>query len=222
MNDEPFRYTKNIDQQLIRTLKRDLETSIQSATKMEIGIGNHVYKVTTDSLGIVIAKVFRNKGLDESQKVFWLEKQLSEHNVPHAKILHYSRKPGDFPYGYMVEESIEGTLAQDIVNEGLLTEDEYNKKLAELFHQFHAIHPEKFGYLDHNEGTNESFTEFSVEVLAKAHEKLKNIDSFDDSICEQTQSKVEGILRPIDHRFKPTLVHGDPAADTVYIHQMAN
>ncbi|BCN29007.1 phosphotransferase [Anaeromicropila herbilytica] len=114
---------------IIKVFERNMKQSVCSVHRYENVTNNTVYRIDT-KLKSYIFKIYRS-GWPEEGKLLFIDKKLTEHEIPHAKIFVYNRDNKEFTNGYLIEECLPGTTADRITMS--------NNQTIELFR--------KLGYL---------------------------------------------------------------------------
>ena len=193
---------------LARAVEQVLGTRVSSAVRLPQGGVNQVYRVETAE-GPVVVKVFSYGTWPEVDKPPWVEQQLQDHGVQHARTLYYSRADTYFPCGLMISEFVEGANAFDALRARRLSLTEYATKLGWLLRQVHRIPVARYGYLNGGAGMYESFVEFKLTHAVR--EQLAALPAgalpagLDDRIAALAGQK----LAPLEARLRPVLVHDD-------------
>ncbi len=209
---KPFLYNKSIDQKVVRAATEVLKTSVDSIKKINQGVVNHVYKVST-STDIFIVKVFRYRYWPEDGKLEWIEKQMRKHHVPHAKVIYYSRASKYFPYGFMVSEYIEGLHGWEAISKHKHSLFDSWKESGKLLKKIHSIHGKKFGHVNNGEGSEKNFITYESNIAKEKLDALVKQKRIGKEMAHSITATAEKILRPFEKRFKPVLVHGDASRD---------
>lgn len=208
MNDAHLKYSKDLDETIVKAIENDLKVKIISVAKIITGEFNYSYKIITDK-GSVIARVFRERNSPEDGKLEWIEKKLTEHNIPQAKTLFLTREDKFFPYGYMVQEFVEGKNGFDSIMDGDITFEEYFNKLAPLLQKVHQISVQGYGSIHTGKGEFKTFYASKLNFIKKLRKRMEKFNDVNPSIHEAILKVVEK-LKNYEHLFKPVLVHGDP------------
>jgi len=210
--DKFFSYSPELDNQIGPAVTKVLNQEISSVQRITKGEYNHVYKVITEKR-TVIARVFRNKGWPEADKPAWLEAKLSELNIPHAKLLYHSRGDEFFPYGFMITEYLECQSGWDAIDSGKIGFTKFHEKLSHVLAQVHGIKADKYGSLTDKDEQRSSFVDWKLHRFEKLWERTKSITSYDAALFQKVQEKTIDVLREMESKFKPVLVHGDASPD---------
>lgn len=216
MSDTIFHYSNEIDSQINSAVEKILNTTVVTSSKINQGEVNHVYKVITKDITVIV-RVFRRPHWPEDGKLPWIETQLTKYGIPHAKTLYYSRENTYFPYGLMISEYVEGKNGIDAILEGDVPFEEFHEKLAHLLAQIHAIEIKNFGQVNHGAGQFENYIDYRIKKLPSRLDQITEDKDFDTTMTKRIEDAVRKTLEPIEAKLKPVLVHGDPTPDnTIY------
>jgi Ser/Thr protein kinase RdoA (MazF antagonist) len=193
------------------TVRRAVEsifgTETFDARPLPFGQVNRVYKVETPDLPLVV-KIFTYEGWPEEGKLPWLERQLTASAIPHPRLLHYSRDGRFFPHGLAVFEYVEGRNCMEAFGAGELTAADYCRLAGEFLRRVHSIRLERHGYIGHGAGTDDDYVE--CKLTYDVSDRLREIgDDIYARLFPPIAEKVERLLRPLEGRFTPRLLHGD-------------
>jgi aminoglycoside phosphotransferase (APT) family kinase protein len=111
---------------------------------------NDTYKIETEDRAFVV-KVFKRDWPEEG-KLQWIERHLTQYEVPHARLVHYSRNDLYFPHGFLISEYIEGQNALDAMAGGSLSLETYYSQIGALLRLAHQIPARQYGYIGHGPG----------------------------------------------------------------------
>jgi len=177
---------------------------------MSHGEVNYVYKVVTEK-GSFLAKVFRNRNWPEKGKLPWIEHQLQKYNIPHAKILFYSKSAKPFRFGFMISEFVEGKNGVMACKTGQLTLAQAYFKIGRTLKSVHKIKVSRFGSINNGKGESSNFFEWKLkkEILERL-KKLKLTKKFPNNLDAEIVRQVTASLLPFNNRFRAVLNHGDP------------
>ena len=212
----PFSYTPELDNQIAPAVSRVLNQDVRSAQRITRGEYNHVYKVVTNKQS-VIARVFRMDGWPEVEKPSWLEAKLSELNIPHAKLLYHSRGDEFFPYGFMITEYLEGQSGWEAIDSGKIDFSKFHEKLSHILARVHGIKADKYGSLTDKDEQRSSFVDWKLHKLEKSWKKSQSVTSYDTALFQEVKEKTITVLREMESKFTPVLMHGDASPDNCVI-----
>ncbi|MCL5784323.1 MAG: aminoglycoside phosphotransferase family protein [Patescibacteria group bacterium] len=210
----PFKYSKEIDNNIVQAIEKDLGLSVVSAQRIEVGEVSYAYKIKTTKNNL-IAKVFKfDYFVPEKEKLFWIERQLSLHKIPFAKTLKISTKTKLFPYGYMVQEFIEGKNGFDAIIDNTVSFEELFKKLITLLKKVHDISVEGYGAIHQGKGEYKTFYESKLNWYKKLRQRLKGLKDLRPELHDLVLQEVEK-LKQYEYLMKPVLLHGDATPHNV-------
>jgi Ser/Thr protein kinase RdoA (MazF antagonist) len=190
-----------------RAVETIFDTTTLAAQPLPFGEVNRVYKVETPGRALVV-KIFTYEGWPEEGKLIWLEAQLTAHAVPHPRLLHYSRDARFFPHGLAAFEYVEGRNCLEAFGAGALSAADYCRLAGESLRRVHSIRLARYGYIGHGEGTDDDYVGCKLDY--DVGDRLLAIgDDWYERLFTPIADKVEQLLRPLEGRFTPRLLHGD-------------
>jgi Ser/Thr protein kinase RdoA (MazF antagonist) len=209
-------YSPLIDRAVSKAVNASLNIEVVSIEKMQHGEVNFVYKVVTTD-GIVVLRIFRKKFWPTVKRIKIIEELVATLPIPHAKLLFLTDDQTYFPYGFMINEYIHGQNGQDVIDAGTLSFPEFYKKLFKELKRIHNTPVDSFGYLfPESDATYTDARSFLVDNLHDQYQRLKGIEGFDEAFYTQILATLESLLRPLNEKISPVLVHSDPApANTI-------
>lgn len=186
-----------------------LDADARVAGRLPFGNVNEVFKVEAGDRAYAV-KVFRQADWPEAGKLPWVESQLIQRGVPHARMIHYTRDAKHFPHGFSVCEFFAGDNCKGLIREGRLTPEAFCERAAALLRRVHAISVPRYGYVGDGRGMDKDFAGWLLRC--EVFDNLRKID--DGSTLEETlrprfELEVEPVLRRFESRFRPVLVHHD-------------
>jgi aminoglycoside phosphotransferase (APT) family kinase protein len=206
---QPFlRYSKEFDTAIIKALEEELHIQVIEAKKTEGGEFNYSYKITTDK-DPLIARIFRERNEPPDGKLEWIEGQLSRHNIPHAKMLYFSREAIYFPYGFMVAQFLEGKDGKKAIMDGDISFEDFFNKLTPLLHQVHTIPTVGFGEIHNGRGEYDTYYDSKIGQYESIRYRLKPLADIGNSFHDQVLQEVQK-LQQYKEMFRSVLLHGDP------------
>ncbi len=211
MGQPILKYSQNLDIQIGPAIEKDLNIKILSVEKIPTGEFNYSYKVTTEN-GDIIARIFRQRNSPEDGKLEWLEEKLTENNIPHAKMIYYSREDTYFPYGFMVSEFLEGIDGKKAILEEAISFEDFFNKLAVLLQKVHSIQTIGFGELRDGRGEYDTFYDSKIGLYEEIREKLEPLSDIKNVVHKQVLKNVQE-LQEYKDMFHSVLLHGDPPPD---------
>lgn len=179
------------------------------------GSYNTVFKVVLESGQRVVVRIFRSKGWPEAGKLEWVSAQLSQFNIPSAKILFSTRDNRYFPHGFMVQEYVDGEIVQKLVGEDI-SYAEYFTELGKTMNQVHKIQIPKFGYIGHGTGNHDSLIAYLGSDIDRFFKRIETI--MDKLVVEPKvfKQKVLGTLESIS-QLTSVLNHNDLSPNNVML-----
>lgn len=179
---------------------------VRNVIQLTNGEVNYVFRVETEKRVFVI-RIFRQPSTQAAQKLLWIEEQLSQRGVAHAKIIHITATHPVFKNGWMLQEFIVGVSGWDYM-QGTQKLPEFYEKLGRVLAQIHAIPLERFGDINNGKGEHEHYIAANERYVHTVVEKLKSVITLPaDSEAKMVQEL--GRLRAIEPKLKPVLVHTD-------------
>ncbi len=211
-----YEYSSEIPPLIKEFFKSDLHTEVTNLERIISGEVNYSYKIET-SKGVFHVRVFRYKGWPSKEKLYFIDRKLSEASIPHAEIIRIDRSSEYFPYGFMVQEWIEGIPGDKAVKQGVVERDLLLEENAKILRRIHKIKFEHFGFFPFT-GDAQSFNTFSPYILffsGKEGElyKLGQEDITSKSLIESAKEKISDLLEKIDFEVQPRLVHADATSE---------
>ena len=196
---------------IIKTFETQTKQQARSIHKYENVLNNRVYRVQTDSRPYIF-KVYTNINWPEDGKLPFVSRKLDEINVPHAKIVVFSRDDDHFPNGYLIEECLPGTTADKLaLSTGEISE--IYRKLAAIMSRVHRIKLIKYGYTgDGSPAIWSTFSECMYDIL---HDETSR-DLIDDDELEAIGREIRQRLEVCD-KFPSVLCHGDLSAKNILV-----
>jgi aminoglycoside phosphotransferase (APT) family kinase protein len=208
MDAQFLRYSKEIDTNIVRALEFEMNVHVLGAKKTEGGEFNYSYKITTDK-DTLIARVFRERNEPPDGKLEWVEGQLSDHKIPHAKMLYYSRDETFFPYGFMVAEFLEGKDGKRAIMDGDISFADFFDKLAPLLQQIHSITTIGFGEIRNGRGEYNTYYDSKLGLYERIKDRLSPLADIEVDVHERVLQEVLK-LQQYEGLFESVLLHGDP------------
>ena len=210
MSEIAHNHIDESDALIKRAAESVLNTPVAVSAKMTQGQVNYVYKIEAGGHKFIV-KAFK-RGWPEEGKLSWIEQQLTQYEVPHARMLHYSRGDAFFPHGFTITEYVEGQNSLDAIAGGSLSLETYYSQIGALLRRAHQAPARQYGYIGYGPGgMYPTFTEHKL--IHEVQERLWEIvgaDLYDKSIYPRIEEKVRRRLAPFEDRFRPALIHADP------------
>lgn len=216
--EQPFlEYSPELDQLNGKAIEQDLGLTVKSIKRIEMGEVSYVYKVNTKEKGNLLTKIFKiSEFVPPVGKFEWIEGQLEKNEVPVAKTILITRDSGYFPYGYMVQEFIEGKSGFDAIMDGDIPFEEFFNQLVVILQKIHDISPDRFGEFPEWAGKPKPLSEVEITAYQRNFERLSPLKDIDPSVHEIVLAQVQK-LKEYDGLFKPCLIHGDPGSSNTII-----
>jgi Ser/Thr protein kinase RdoA (MazF antagonist) len=200
---------------IIKVFEKSIEQRVRSVHRYENVTNNSVYRIDTE-LQSYIFKIYKS-GWPEDGKLLFIEKKLTEHNIPHAKIFVYNRANTEFTNGYLIEECLPGTTADRLALSKNQTIDLFIK-LGALVSQIHKIELKGYGYIG---GGVADWSKFSDFMYNSFHENTNNLlaqNLIKRDEVETIWSEIYQGLKACD-KYPPVLCHTDLSTKNVLINE---
>jgi Ser/Thr protein kinase RdoA (MazF antagonist) len=207
-----YNYKKSVDNKIVSAVEQVLMTKVVQSKKMANGEINYVYKIITDK-NTVIARVFRYADQPAEGMLLWIEKQLSKNNIPHAKLLYYSRDNIFFPNGFMVSEFVEGLNGSQDLDAGVHTLTESYEQSGKILKKIHQIKAKRYGKINYGKGEYEDYVEMELMQVKEKISDLAKRKALPASITIQVDEVIRTCLEPFRKTFRPVLIHGDASRE---------
>lgn len=188
--------------------------SASDIAKFENVPNNSVYAVTVDGKKYIF-KLFRGKYWPENGKPQLVCRLLSEHQVPCAELITFTRDDPAFPNGYLIESVIEGTTADKIA---FTLDDEiaFYQKLAPLITKIHSIPVGGYGYMATGRGCSDSMCDFFEDEFDERAEHLIENGIFSESETKAMKQTLLNTLKEFED-LPSVLCHGDLSKKNVIV-----
>lgn len=151
-----------------------LGTAVESAQRLENVPNNTIYILSTQR-GRFIFKLYSKKVWPEDGKLSFIDQLLTEHCIPHAKLLEFDRSDPQFPNGYSIEEYLPGVLAETLpfdADSGAA----FYRDFAILVRLVHEIPMRGYGYIGGSgTGCYDEFCDYIDDVMTENAEKAFKI-----------------------------------------------
>ena len=177
--------------------------------RLDFGNVNSVYRVEAAGRAYAL-KVFTHADWPEPGKLPWVESNLTEFGVPHARLVHHTRDARHFPQGFSLSEFVEGENCKGAIRRGALTPAAYFGLAGALLKKIHAVPLPLYGYVGDGRGMYEDFTGWLLDCEVK--DSLLWVDDGTrpaETLYPLIEDKIEPVLRRYESRFEPVLAHGD-------------
>ncbi len=200
---------------ITKVFEKNIKQSVRSVHRFENVTNNSVYRIDTE-LHSYIFKIYKS-GWPEDGKLLFVDKKLTEHDIPHAKIFVYNRENADFSNGYLIEECLPGTTV-DRLALSKIEIIEIFKKLGDLVSQIHQIKLTGYGYIGGGVADWSKFSEFMYNSFDECTNNL-----ITHNLAERVE--LETIWREIYQRLKvcdtypPVLCHTDLSTKNILLNK---
>lgn len=200
---------------ITKVFERNMKQSVRSVHRFENVTNNSVYRIDTE-LQSYIFKIYKSEW-PEDGKLLFVDKKLTEHNIPHAKIFVYNRENAEFTNGYLIEECLPGTTADMLALSKNQTTQLF-KKLGALVSQIHQIKLTRYGYIGGGIAEWSEFSEFMYNSFDENTNNLLSQNLAKHSEIEAIWGKIHQRLKVCD-KYPPVLCHTDLSTKNVLIHE---
>jgi Ser/Thr protein kinase RdoA (MazF antagonist) len=203
----------DINAKIIKISEKHLNTEILSICPFENITTNRVFKIITQEKSYIF-KIYKS-GWPEDGKLLFVDKQLTKHAIPHAKILVYSRDSSDFPNGYLIEECLSGTTADMLA----LSKDEtiaLYKKLGAFVSRIHQIKLTGYGYIGGGVAKWATFSEFMYNSFEECTANLSAHNLLDKVELETVWEEIYQRLKVCD-TYPSVLCHTDLSTKNILV-----
>ncbi|MFA6393410.1 MAG: isopentenyl-diphosphate Delta-isomerase [Patescibacteria group bacterium] len=200
----------------LKKLKRNIISAVEEALKVKIlgieetknGSINHVYKIRI-STGNYIVRVFNFENWPENGKLEWIEKELSQRGISHARLLYFTRDKKYFPHGFMVAEYAKGIDGAEAAKKGLLSYEKSYFEKGKILRKIHEIKVKNFGPLNKGKGKSPDFIGYKLKRADRFLKRMVSNGLLKPGISKKMSLKVRQAFEPFAKDFTPVLVHGD-------------
>ena len=182
-----------------------LKENILAVMPFENITNNYVYKLTTEKKQFIF-KIYKH-GWPEDGKLLYVNKVLSENNIPCARIVYYCNTDKELSNGFLIEEFLTGIVADKAI---LSMEQETNlfKKLAAFVGRIHSIKFSKYGYIGSGKPFENTYSGYIFNAFDDNTENLRKKGLFSESELLEVKNKLCSSLKLCDE-LSPVLCHGD-------------
>lgn len=191
-----------------------LNAEVDSIVKFNEESDNTVFKITAGGKPYIF-KIYTLRDWPEDDKLVFIHQQLIEHGIRCAKIVAFDRNDPDFPSGYLIEECLPGTAADQAIVDAESRRTFY-EKLARLMTQVHRIQIRNYGFIGSGTGAHGSFLEFVSDRLDHTVQRLLDKKLFDERDLLEIRQRLLHNLRPCED-LPAVLNHGDLTTKNVLI-----
>jgi len=195
--------------------KKEMNKNVCSIHQFENVENNSVYKIETDSQPYIF-KVYNNSNWPEDGKLLLVDRLLTEHEIPHAKISIYNRDTSNFPNGYLIEECLPGVTADRLK----LSQKELIsvfQKLGEVVSRLHKIRMTGYGYTGTGVALWSTFSEFMYDSMGDNNVNLLAHNVTNEEELKYFGKEVWERLKVCD-KFPPVLCHTDLSTKNIIFH----
>jgi tRNA A-37 threonylcarbamoyl transferase component Bud32 len=203
----------------INTIKRvfesDMKKPARSVHRFENVENNIVYKIETESQSYIF-KIYTNHNWPEDGKLLLVDRLLTEHGIPHAKIFVCNHDKNIFPNGYLIEECLLG-VAADKIN---LSKEELIsvfRQLGALVSRIHKIKMTGYGYTGTGVALWSTFSEFMYDSMGDNKSNLLAHNVTDEEELERIGQEFWDRLKVCD-KYPPVLCHTDLSTKNILVH----
>ena len=194
--------------------EKDMRQKARSVHQFENVENNSVYRIETD-LQPYIFKIYRSGDWPEDGKLLLVDRLLTEHGIPHAKIFVYNRDKTSFPNGYLIEECLPGATADRLA----LSHDEtiaLFEKLGALVSRLHQIKMNGYGYTGSGIALWSTFSEFMYDSMGDGKANLLAHNITDEEELECLGQEIWKRLKICD-KYPPVLCHTDLSTKNIIV-----
>jgi Ser/Thr protein kinase RdoA (MazF antagonist) len=192
-----------------------MKQSVKLVHRFENVTNNSVYRIETQ-LQSYIFKIYKS-GWPEEGKLLFVDKKLTEHNIPHAKILFYNRENEEFTNGYLIEECLPGITADRLALSKNQTIELF-KKLGALVSKIHQIKLTGYGYIGVGVADWSKFSEFMYNSFDENTNNLLTQNLAKRSEIETVWSEIYQRLKVCD-KYPPVLCHTDLSTKNILVNE---
>lgn len=206
MSDPRFFYSPEIETKIPQLIKKTLSLDVLSSTKITEGEENHVYLVVAPKKKIIL-RILGTPYWAGGQKLSLLSKKLEQNAIPFPKLLYCSLTAEDFPYGYMINEYIEGENSKEAIEKGSITFEAFHRKLFQLLRRVHSVTNQEYNFL--NDTGFDSLIDFKLDQMNWCFAQLtEQVDVYEKK--DEVKKILTKVLTPLQHKIQPVLIHYDP------------
>jgi Ser/Thr protein kinase RdoA (MazF antagonist) len=210
MPNKILKYSKALDGRVLEAVEEVTKVESVRAVRIIQGVVNYVYKVETKN-GNYLVRVFRTREWLKDGKLKWIEGQLAKKNIPHSKTLFYTRDNKYFPFGFMINEFLEGPDAKIAGNRlKKLSLHKAFYEVGKILRKVHSIKIKKYGEINNGYGTYKDFITWKLEQ--EVWTPLKEFNGkygLSVKLYPEIEKIVRSCLQPFIRTFRPVLVHCD-------------
>lgn len=178
---------------------------------------NTVFRVSAGNKDYIL-KLYRSKDWPEDGKLIFVNRMLLEHDIRCAKLVSFERNPSDFPYGYLLEETVPGICADQITFD-LESEKEFYIKLAKFTISFHNIPVQNYGYIGNGKADHCTLLSFFEDEYDSRAEKLAAQNIYQGDYIERLKELFFFGLKEYSD-LPSVLCHGDLSKKNVIVNDL--
>lgn len=216
MSESNIAYNQLFDAEIASVAEVVLGTPIISTERLTGGEVNYIYKLQT-AQGFYVGRIFRQPSAMTFAKLAWIEDQLGQHNIVHAKVIYIEATHPVFTNGWMLQEFIDGMRGDDYLKQEN-NEAQYFEQLGSLLKKVHSIELERFGDINNGRGEHEDYISSNHLYVSRLFEKFKSIIEFPED-CEKRVLTALDNLKSLESKLKPVLVHTDANPSNLIINK---
>lgn len=200
---------------ITKVFERNMKQSVRSVHRYENVTNNSVYRIDTE-LQSYIFKIY-SSGWPEDGKLLFIDKKLTDYDIPHAKIFAYNRENKEFTNGYLIEECLPGTTADRLTLSESQTIELF-EKLGYLVSQIHQIKLKGYGYIGGGVANWSKFSEFMYNSFDENTNYLLAQNLVKRADIEAIWSEIYQKLKICD-KCPPVLCHTDLSTKNILINE---
>lgn len=192
-----------------------LKENVVSVLPFENITNNYVYKLTTAKKQYIF-KIYK-QGWPEEGKLQYVNKVLSENNIPCARIVYYCHIDNELSHGFLIEEFLTGIIADKAIL-SMEQENDLFKKLASFVGRIHSIKFSKYGYIGSGNPFENTYSEYVFDAFDDNTESLRKKGLFNEEELLKVKNKLYRSLKLCDE-LSPVLCHGDLSKKNIMIQE---
>lgn len=200
---------------ITKIFERDIKQNVRSVYRFENVPNNSVYRIDTE-LQSYIFKIYKSRW-PEDGKLLFVDKKLSEHGIPHAKIFAYHRENTDFSNGYLIEECLPGITADRLALSKIETIELF-EKLGALVSKIHQIKLTGYGYIGGGVAAWSKFSEFMYNSFDECTNNLLSHNLVERVELEAIWYEIYQRLKICD-TYPPVLCHTDLSDKNILVNK---
>ncbi len=193
--------------------KSILKEDVLSVLPFENITNNYVYKLTTAKKQYIF-KIYK-QGWPEDGKLLFVNKVLSENNIPCARIVYYCHTDHELSNGFLIEEFLTGIIADKAVL-SMKQENDLFKELAAFASRLHSIKFSKYGYIGSGNPFENTYSEYVLDAFDDNTDNLCKKGLFNKDELLDVKNRLYKSLK-LCNQLPPVLCHGDLSTKNVMI-----